>query len=126
MLAKKLKPETIEDYIATIPPEVQERIYELHETITKAAPDATQSLKWNMPAYSHQKILVAFKVFKHHVGFYPMESAIKAFSKELDGYSKREGSVQFPLDKPLPLSLINKMVKFRIKESKAGTIKWKS
>lgn len=126
MSVQKLKPETIEDYISTTSPEVQERIYELHETITKAAPDAEQGLKWNMPAYSYQKILVAFKVFKHHVGFYPMESAIKAFSKELEDYKQGDGSVQFPLDKPLPLSLITKMVKFRVKESKDGTIKWKS
>ena len=79
-----------------------------------------------MPAYSYLKILVTFAVFKKHIGFYPMPSAIKSFAKELNAYKTAEGSVQFPHDKPLPLTLIKKMVRFRVKESKEGTIKWRS
>jgi uncharacterized protein YdhG (YjbR/CyaY superfamily) len=79
-----------------------------------------------MPAYSYQKILVTFAVFKHHIGFYPMPSAIEAFAKDLSKYNTAKGSVQFPLDKPLPLPLIRKIVKFRVKESVEGTIKWRS
>ena len=120
-----MKPKTIEKYIYSAPAELQERLWQLHKTIKAAAPGATEALKWSMPAYSYQKILVTFAVFKNHTGFYPMPSAIKAFKKELTKYKTAEGSVQFPHDKPLPLALIKKIVKFRVKESKEGTIKWR-
>lgn len=125
-MTDQMKPKTIEQYIYSAPPEVQEKLWKLHESIRMAAPGAIEGLKWGMPAYSYQKILVTFAVFKKHIGFYPMPSAIKAFAKELSVYKTAEGSVQFPIDKPLPLLLIRKIVKFRVKESKEGTIKWKS
>jgi len=121
-----MKPKNIEEYIYSAPSEVQEKLWELHERIRSAAPGATEALKWRMPAYSYQKILVTFAVFKKHIGFYPMPSAIKAFEKELTKYKTAEGSVQFPLDKSLPLPLIKKIVKFRVKESKDGINKWRS
>jgi uncharacterized protein YdhG (YjbR/CyaY superfamily) len=125
MAIKKSKPVTIEEYIKQAPSDLQKRLWQLHETIRAAAPGAEESLKWRMPAYSYQKILVTFAVFKNHTGFYPMPSAIKAFAKDLAKYNTARGSVQFPHDKPLPLSLIKKIVRFRVKESKEGTIKWK-
>lgn len=121
-----MKPKTIEEYIYASPAEVQEKLWKLHECIRVATSGATEGLKWSMPAYSYQKILVTFAVFKKHIGFYPMPSAIKAFAKVLTKYKTAEGSVQFPLDKPLPLPLIKKIVRFRIKENKEGTIKWRS
>ncbi len=121
-----MKPKTIEGYIYSAPPDVQEKLWKLHECISSAAPGATEGIKWRMPAYSYQKILVTFAVFKKHIGFYPMPSAIKAFAKELTEYKTAEGSVQFPHEKPLPLTLFKKIVRFRVKESKEGTIKWKS
>ena len=121
-----MKPKTIEEYIYVSPADVQERLWKLHECIRTAAPNATEGLKWRMPSYSYLKILVTFAVFKKHIGFYPMPSAIKSFAKELKAYKTAEGSVQFPHDKPLPLTLIKKMVRFRVKESKEGTIKWRS
>ena len=120
------KPKTIEEYIEAAPKEVQEKLLQLHKTILKAAPGAIEALKWSMPAYSYQKILVTFAIFKHHIGFYPMPSAIKAFAKDLSKYKTATGSVQFPLDQKLPVSLINKIVKFRVKESREGIIKWRS
>jgi uncharacterized protein YdhG (YjbR/CyaY superfamily) len=126
MAIQKIKPASIEEYINAAPAAVQEKLWQLHECITKAAPGTTESLKWNMPAYSYQKILVTFAVFKNHVGFYPMETALEAFAKDLAKYKTAKGSVQFPLDKPLPLSLISKIIKFRVKESEAGNIKWRS
>ena len=120
-----MKPKTIEEYIYSSPVSIQERLWKLHESIRAAAPGATENLKWSMPAYSYQKILVTFKVWKNHIGFYPMPSAIKAFAKELANYKTAEGSVQLPNDKPLPLALIKKIVRFRVKESKEGTIKWR-
>lgn len=126
MLSQKIKPVSIEEYITAAPVDTQKKLHQLHACIRKAAPGAAESLKWRMPAYSYQKILVTFAVFKHHIGFYPMPSAIKAFAKELSKYKTAEGSVQFPLDKPLPLPLISKIVKFRVTESREGTIQWRS
>jgi uncharacterized protein YdhG (YjbR/CyaY superfamily) len=125
MASTKIKPTTIAEYIDAAPAEVQERLWQLHNCIKKAAPGAKEELKWNMPGYSYQKILVTFAVFKKHIGFYPMESAIKAFAKDLEKYKTASGSVQFPLDAKLPLTLIKKIVLFRVKESKAQTIKWR-
>src|SRR4026209_2143394 len=105
-----MKPKTIEEYIDAAPIEVREKLWQLHEAIKTAAPGATEALKWRMPAYSYQKILVTFAVFKKHIGFYPMPSAIKAFAKDLKDLKTAEGSVQFPLDKPLPIALIKKIV----------------
>ena len=120
-----MKPKTIEEYIYSANPEIQERLWKLHESIKSAAPGAIESLKWGMPAYSYQKILVTFRAWKNHIGFYPMPSAIKTFAKELTNYESAAGSVQLPNDKPLPLALIKKIVKFRVKESKEGSIKWR-
>lgn len=124
-MVSKLKPQTIEEYILAAPVETQEKLLLLHECIRKAASGATEGLKWNMPAYSYQKILVTFAVFKQHIGFYPMPSAITAFAKELAKYKTAPGSVQLPLDKPLPLALVKRIVLFRVKESKEGVIKWR-
>lgn len=126
MPVKKMKPASIEEYIDAAPVEVQEKLQQLHACIRTAAPGALESLKWSMPAYSYQKILVTFAVFKHHIGFYPMPSAMQAFASSLTKYKTATGSIQFQLDKPLPLPLIRKIVKFRVKESNAGVIKWKS
>jgi uncharacterized protein YdhG (YjbR/CyaY superfamily) len=126
MATQKLKPTTIEEYINAAPADVQKKLLRLHECICNAAPGAAQALKWRMPAYSYQKILVTFAVFKNHIGFYPMATVLASFAKELSEYKTAAGSVQFPLDKPLPFPLISKMVKFRVKESETGDIKWRS
>jgi len=126
MIAKKIKPTSIEEYIDAAPADVQAKLRQLQTCIRKTAPGAKESLKWGMPAFSYQKILVTFAVFKNHIGFYPMPSAIKAFAKDLEKYKTASGSVQFPLDKKIPLTLITKIIRFRVKESKEGVIKWKS
>ncbi len=125
-MPSKLKPTTIEEYIDAAPADVQEKLRQIHKTIRAAAPRAKEELKWGRPAYSYQKILVMFAAFKNHIGFYPMPSVLKAFAADLKKFKTGEGSIQFPLDKPLPLSLISKMVKYRVKESKDGTIQWRS
>ena len=126
MAAKEIKPISIEEYIEAAPKEVQEKLWQLHESILKTAPGAVQGLKWGMPAYSYKKILVTFAILKHHIGFYPMPSAIKAFAADLKNFKTAAGSVQFPLEKKLPLTLIRKIVRFRVMESKKGIIKWRS
>jgi uncharacterized protein YdhG (YjbR/CyaY superfamily) len=104
---------------------VQEKLWQLHACILAAAPGATEGLKWSMPAYSYNRILVTFAVFKNHIGFYPTPAVIKAFKKSLATYKTAESSVQFPLNKPLPSELITRMVKFRVQESLTGDAKWK-
>ena len=125
-MVSKLKPTTIEEYISAAPAAMQEQLLQLNECIRAVAPCAKESLKWGMPAYSYQKILVTFAVFKHHIGFYPMPSAIQAFAKSLTKYKTAQGSIQFPSDQPLPMALIRKIVLFRVKESEDGVITWRS
>jgi uncharacterized protein YdhG (YjbR/CyaY superfamily) len=126
MAPGKLKPATIEEYIAGEQrPDVQEKLVQLAKCIRAAAPGAEEGLKWSMPAFSYKRILVAFAVFKNHIGFYPAPSVIKAFAESLEAYKTASGSVQFALNKPLPLPLVAKMVKYRVKESLAEDKKWK-
>ena len=126
MAPSKGKPQTIKGYIKTAPAESREKLREIRACIRKAAPGAEESLKWGMPAFSYQRILVMYAGFKHHVGFYPTPSALIAFKQNLLNYKTAKGSIQFPLDKPLPLALIRKMTQFRVKESKEMDKKWRS
>lgn len=119
------KPRTIEEYISCAPEDAQEKLYQLLECIRAAAPGATEALKWNMPAFSYQRILVTFAVYKTHIGLYPTPAAVKAFEKQLSKFSTGESSIQFPLDKPLPLTLISKITAFRVKECLAEDAKWR-
>jgi uncharacterized protein YdhG (YjbR/CyaY superfamily) len=125
MIRNKSKPTTIEEYIEAAPEETQEKLKQMHVCIRAAAPRAKESLKWNMPAYSYQRILVTFAVFKNHIGFYPTPSAVEAFAGSLTKYQTAKGSIQFPLDQPLPLALISKITKFRVQESLMIDAKWK-
>jgi uncharacterized protein YdhG (YjbR/CyaY superfamily) len=125
MISKKEKPRTIAEYIKAAPAEAREKLREMYACIRAATPGATEGLKWGMPAFSYKRILVTFAVFKHHIGFYPTPSAVKAFSKSLSKFKTAKGSIQFPLEKPLPLSLIRKITLFRVRESLEGDAKWK-
>jgi uncharacterized protein YdhG (YjbR/CyaY superfamily) len=125
MPSKKTKPATIDAYIKAAPDEAQEKLQQMHACILAAAPGATEGLKWGMPAYSYNRILVTFAVFKNHIGFYPTPSAVKAFAKNLSKHKTAESSIQFPLDEPLPLDLITKITRFRVQESLMGDAKWK-
>ncbi len=110
---------TIDEYIATFPPEVQEKLQTLRRTIKDAAPEAEEAISYQMPAFKLNGNLVYFAGFKNHIGFYAIPSGIAAFKKDLAPYKTSKGTVQFPLDKPLPLALVRKMVKFRVKENLA-------
>jgi len=125
MPSKEAKPESITEYIKAAPKEAQEKLREMLACIRAAAPGAKESLKWSMPAFSYHRILVTFAVFKHHIGFYPTPSAVKAFEKDLSEFKTAKGSIQFPLAKPLPLSLIHKITRFRVMESVEEDRKWK-
>jgi uncharacterized protein YdhG (YjbR/CyaY superfamily) len=107
----------IDNYIASFPKNTQKLLDQLRKTIRKAAPEAEEVISYQMPAFRLHKILVYFAGYKNHIGFYPGASGIEAFKKELTDYKGGKGSVQFPLDKPLPLGLIAKIVKFRVNEN---------
>ena len=126
MPTTKSKPTTVTEYINAAPKEARQKLREMRTTIRAAAPGAAESLKWSMPAYSYRRILVTFAGFKHHIGFYPTPSAVKAFAKQLSGFKTAEGSIQFPLDKPLPLDLIRKITAFRVRESVEEDKKWQT
>jgi uncharacterized protein YdhG (YjbR/CyaY superfamily) len=111
------KPKDIDEYIVSFPDNIQKILQQLRTTIKKAAPDAEEVISYGIPAYRQNGILVYFAVYKSHIGFYPKPTGIEAFKKELAAYKWSKGSVQFPLDKPLPLGLITEIVKFRVKEN---------
>lgn len=121
----KTKSTTISAYIKSTPKESQKKLREMQALIRKSAPGATEAIKWGMPSFSYKRILVIFGAFKNHIGLYATPSANIKFTKELSKYKHAKGSIQFSLDKPLPLGLITKIVKFRVKESKEEDRKWK-
>lgn len=107
----------IDEYIATMPKEVQEKLMALRAAIKKAAPEAQETIKYAIPTFVLKGNLVHFAAYKNHIGFYPAPSGLEAFRKELAGYKGSKGAVQFPLDQPIPLGLVTKIVKFRVKEN---------
>ena len=117
MDSKKNGINSIDEYIATFPKDIQKILEELRATIKAAAPDAEEKISYQMPTFFLNGNLVHFAAFKKHIGFYPTPSGIEAFQKELSAYEGAKGSVQFPLDKPMPLKLITRIVKFRVAEN---------
>ena len=126
MPAKKARPTSITEYINAAPNEARKRLREMRACIRAAAPGAEESLKWGMPAFSYRRILVTFAAFKHHIGFYPTPSAVRAFAKDLSKFARAKGSIQFPLEKPLPLRLIRKITEFSVRESVEQDRKWRT
>jgi len=114
-------PKTIDEYLAGFSPEVQARLTELRMTIRRAAPNAQEAISYQMPTFKLEGNLVHFAAYKNHIGFYPAPSGIAQFQKELAKYKTSKGAVQFPLNQPLPLKLIARIVKFRVKENLART-----
>ncbi len=107
----------VDEYIAMQPGEVRGTLEKLRQVIMKAAPQADEVISYMMPAYKFHGVLVYFGAYKSHIGFYPTGRGINAFQKELSAYEGSKGTVRFPIDKPLPLGLISKIVKFRVNEN---------
>ncbi len=116
-MATKTNFKNIDDYISTFPKDVQDVLQEIRKTIHKAAPDAEEAISYQLPTFKLNGNLVHFAAWKNHIGFYPTPSGTKEFQKEISKYAFAKGSIQFPLDEPMPLSLITKIVKYRVKES---------
>jgi uncharacterized protein YdhG (YjbR/CyaY superfamily) len=106
-----------DEYILNFPKETQKKLEQLRETIKGVAPQAHEVISYGMPAFKLNGMLVWYAAFKNHIGFYPKASGIETFKKELSNYKGAKGSVQFPIDKPLPLELITEIVKFRVTEN---------
>jgi uncharacterized protein YdhG (YjbR/CyaY superfamily) len=117
MTANKTSPKNIDEYIADFPLDIQEILKKVRATIKKAAPDAEEIINYGIPTFTLKGNLVHFAGFKTHIGFYPTPSGIEKFKKDLSVYKWAKGSVQFPLDKPIPYGLITKIIKFRVKEN---------
>ena len=117
MRTNQAVPENIDEYIAGFPKDVQAILAKIRETIRKAAPDAEEAMKYQIPTFTLQGNMVHFGAYKNHIGFYPTPTGIEKFKKELSAYEGAKGSVQFPLDKPIPYGLISTIVKFRAKEN---------
>jgi uncharacterized protein YdhG (YjbR/CyaY superfamily) len=121
----RTKPRTVDEYIASYPKEVIALLEQMRSTIKKAAPGAEECISYSIPAFKLNGMLVWYAAFKNHIGLYPRGSGIDVFAKELSKYKTSKGTVQFSIDKPLPLSLIAKIVKYRVKENLGRTAKKK-
>ena len=120
----KTQPSTIDEYIKTFLSDVQAILEKMRQTIRSAAPGAVESISYHMPTFKlNGKNLVHFAAFERHIGFYPIPSGIEAFKEELSPYKQGKGSVQFPLDEPIPYDLVEKIVEYRVKENLAITKK---
>lgn len=120
---KSQKYSTIDEYHASQPEDLRERLEKLRQAIRQAAPMATETISYGMPAFRQNKVLVYYALNKEHIGFYPTPGPILHFRKELEKYNTSKGAIQFPIDKPLPVSLIKKIVKFRLDEDSGSGIK---
>lgn len=115
MKTKNDQASTVDMYISNFPKDIQLRLEQIRATIMKAAPKAEEGISYQMPAYKYKGPLAYFAGYKNHIGFYPMPDVLKEFKKEISVYKNAKGSVQFPNDEKLPLSLVTKMIKFRMK-----------
>ncbi len=109
---------TIDEYIAVFPPEVQSILSNIREIIRETAPEATEKISYQMPTFYLNGNLVHFAAYHKHIGFYPTPSGIEAFQEELSKYKGAKGSVQFPLNQPIPYDLIRKIVLYRLEENR--------
>lgn len=117
MTTNTAAPKDIDEYIANFPPDVREILQKIRMTIRQAAPEAEETINYQIPTFTLNGNLVHFAGYKKHVGFYPTPSAIDKFKRELCAYKGGKGSVQFPLNQPIPYDLISEIVKFRVEEN---------
>jgi uncharacterized protein YdhG (YjbR/CyaY superfamily) len=110
---------SIDEYIAGYPPDVRRMLLRLRKTIQAAASDAEETMSYRIPTFRDHGYLVHFAAWKHHISFCPTSSGIRQFAKELSGFKQSRGTVHFPLDRPIPVKLVSRIVKFRLKENRA-------
>jgi uncharacterized protein YdhG (YjbR/CyaY superfamily) len=118
------KPKTIDEYIHAAPLEAQEKLMEIRAILKKAAPKATEAVKWGSPVLEEKRILFAFTAFKSHLNFMPTHRTLDHFKKELKEYKTGKDTIQFPYDKPLPKTLIRKIALHRAKDVRENDARW--
>ena len=114
---KSVKTGNIDEYIEGFPEDIQSLLETMRATIRKAAPEAEETIKYGIPTFTLKGNLVHFGGYKNHIGFYPAPAGIEKFKKELSKYEGSKGTIRFSIDKPLPLALISRIVKFRVKRN---------
>jgi uncharacterized protein YdhG (YjbR/CyaY superfamily) len=114
---KKNDYKSIDQYIASFPPNIQVILQQLRKAIHEAAPQAEETISYQMPAFKQNGVLVYFAAFKSHIGFFSTDSGVEAFKGKLEAYQTSKGTIRFPLDKPLPLDLVKEIVRFRVTEN---------
>lgn len=119
MPSNRAAPATIDEYIAGVPRGVRKLLGQMRTAIRQAAPGATEAIKYGLPTFVLEGNLVHFGAFRKHIGFYSMPSGHREFQDELSAYVGGKGSVQFPLERPLPLGLVRRIVRFRVAENRA-------
>jgi uncharacterized protein YdhG (YjbR/CyaY superfamily) len=117
MTMQNVQAKNIDEYISAFPADIQELLQLMRKTIQEAAPEAKEAISYAIPTFKLNGNLVHFAAFKNHIGFYPAPMGLEAFKEELEPYLAGKGTAQFPLDQPLPLELITKIVKFRVAKS---------
>lgn len=110
-------PATIDEYIAQFPEDIQQVLSQVRAVVKESAPQASEKISYQMPTFYLNGNLVHFAAFKRHIGFYPAPTGVEAFKEELSAYKNAKGSVQFPLDQPMPLDLIRRIVAYRVAEN---------
>jgi uncharacterized protein YdhG (YjbR/CyaY superfamily) len=116
MIKAKQNYQTIDEYIENFPDDIQKILQKIRKTIKKAAPNTEEVISYQIPAFKQNSVLVYFAAFKDHIGFFPTAKPIEVFKDKLTAYKTSKGTIQFPLDKKMPLNLITEITKFRLKE----------
>ena len=119
MKTTEMAPKNMDEYIAGFPKDVQRILHKVRQTIRKAAPDAEETLKYQIPTFTFNGNLISFAAYKKHIGLYPVPAGTAKFQKELSVYRAAKSTVRLQLDKPIPFDLIGQLVKFRVKENSA-------
>jgi uncharacterized protein YdhG (YjbR/CyaY superfamily) len=113
----KTPPKNIDEYIQTQPPNIQAILGQIRQTIHQTAPQAEETISYQIPAFKQNGILVWFAAYKNHISFFPKANAVEVFKYKLSGYKTSKGTIQFPLNQPMPLELITEIVRYRVKEN---------
>ena len=114
---------TVDEYLSALPEEQRIVLEELRKAIREAAPQAEETISYNMPAFKWNGMVVWYAAFKKHIGFYPRASAIAEFKRDLASYKTSKGAIQFPIESRIPVGVVKKIVKFRLKENERATAK---
>lgn len=112
------KPTSVEEYFSWFPPDIQAKLQQIRDTLRAALPEAKEVISYHMPAFKTTEVLVYYAAAKSHLGYYPTNSGVEEFKKELAGYVTSKGAIQFPFDRELPLDLIAQIAQFRAEEAK--------